>query len=275
MVDRRPTATASRTVVEHAHDLLAAMPHAQMPAPWCHEHHSRPDEHAVGRLHDPHARQPVEPFGEAARELGRNVLHDEDRHWQIGGQEWNHGPQGLRATSRSTDHNRVEACRCGGPKRPLHRRRRGGHNRSPHALPDGGQLLGKLALDGVARDVQVAARGLEHEVEGALHQGGDRRRRSLCGETADHDRPWRQPTLLECPQHLDPVPARHLDVERDDVRPDPRDEFHCRVAVGGRSDNLHSRDPAEDREEHLPVEGRIVHHDNLENAFKHGANRDW
>jgi hypothetical protein len=81
--------------------------------------------------------------------------------------------------------------------------------------------------------------------------------------------------LLQCPQHLDPVPTRHLHVERDDVGPRPRDEFHRRVAVGGRSDDLDTRDPSEDREEHLPVEGRIVDHDNLENAFKHGATRCW
>jgi hypothetical protein len=203
MVDRRPTAPTARTVVEQAHDPIATLRQAKMTAPRRHEGPARRDNHAVGRLHDPQSRHPVESLGEAARELGRNVLHDEDRHRQIRGQQGDHGPQGLGTTGGRADHNGVEVSRLEsrleGPGRPLVRRRRCGHNRRPHAQPYGGQLLGKLPLDDFASDMQVEACRLEDEVEGTLHQGGDRRRRSLCGEAADHDRPWRQPTLLECP----------------------------------------------------------------------------
>ncbi len=274
MIDRRPTATTPRTVVEHTHDLLAATPHAKMPAPRCHEHPARPDNHAVGRLHDPHSRHPGEPFGKAGRELGRNVLHDEDRHRKIGGQEWNHRPQGRGATGGRTDHDGIEASGRGGPGPPRWRRQRRGHRRRPDALPYGGQLLGEFSLDDLPRGVQIEAGGLEDEVEGPLHQGCDRRRCSLGGEAAHHDRPRRQSALFECPQHLDPVPPRHLHIERDHVGPDPRDEVYRRVAVRSRSDDLHPRNPAEDREKHLPVEPGIIDHDNLENACEHGATRD-
>jgi hypothetical protein len=150
MIDRRPTATTPRTVVEHTHDLLTAMHQPKMPASRCHEHPARPDNHAIGRLHDPHSRHPGEPFGKAGRELGRNVLHDEDRHWKIGGQEWDHRPQSLGATGGRTDHDGIEASGRGGPGPPRWRRQRRGHSRSPHALPYGGQLLCEFSLDHVA-----------------------------------------------------------------------------------------------------------------------------
>ena len=46
-----------------------------------------------------------------------------------------------------------------------------------------------------------------------------------------------------------------------------------RIAIGSRSDDLHPRNPAEDREKHLPIEPGIIDHDNLENACEHGATR--
>jgi hypothetical protein len=54
--------------------------------------------------------------------------------------------------------------------------------------------------------VQIDTGGLEDEVECPLHQRRDRRRRPLCGEAADHDRPRSEASLLQGTEHLDAVP---------------------------------------------------------------------
>jgi hypothetical protein len=257
----------SGLVVEPDADLPAAPPDLHVAAGRSNEDGAAGHEVALCRFaHLDHAAR-VQALGQRAREAHRHVLDDEHRAGQRFRQPRDDGLQGRGAAGGGADHDHLGAGRVLGgkdlgPHLPYQRRRAQARprDRGQHAH------LG-LQLPFEPQEVHVALDGrLVHEVHRAQLQAAEGDLGPLLrlrGE--EEDGGWT--VRHDAPQGLEPVHARHLDVEGDHVRPQVEGLFPAFLAVHGHAHHLDVGRGAEHAGEGLAHERGIVDDEHAD----HGA----
>jgi hypothetical protein len=226
---------------------------------------------AVGRLLHADAAAAVQPLREGVREALRHVLDDDDAR-RVGGQRGQHLAQRLGAAGRRADRDHRRGALQQGPRRHRHRRARGRrrHRRGPRradagagrGLHLGADLLGEGHRPGAHVDGRLG-----DEVDRAQLQRAERSGAAALGERRHHD-DGRRPLPHDGLETGEPVLARHLDVERDDVGREQRELRPGDQAVARDAHHLDPGIAAEDLREELAHQRRVVHHEHAHPAHR-------
>ena len=148
----------------------------------------------------------------------------------------------------------AEAAQARGRLRLWLRRRLYGSRRTQPGRRRGTHLARQIVPQ-LAHRVRPAR--LRQHVHGAIFQRPESRRAGWLRQTADHDRRQRM-EMHQLLQKRQPVHARHLDIQRQHIRPQRQDLVPRHVGIRRRAHDLDIRLPRQRIRQNAPHDRRIV-----------------
>jgi hypothetical protein len=208
----------------------------------------------------------VESAGERTCEVGGHVLGNDDGR-RLGGNRGDHLVKGRRSAGADADGDDHAfgdvATERGGQDRRAHPA-----ERSSITLGRGAEGMDDLVAESPERGGPLAD-GLGDVIHSAQAEGLQRGFGALLRFRGDHND--RQRALFHHPgEDLEAVEARHLDVERDDIRLELENLLEALGAVLGGGDHLNAFSAGEGALENSPHENRVV---DDEDASIHSSGR--
>jgi hypothetical protein len=274
-VHRRPLMVHLRAVLDARVVARAGELQHEVLVPGGDERDARHHRVAVARLAHVHRAQAVEAIGEGRGEVLGHVLHDH-RARRVGRQRAQHVLDGLRAAGRGADGQHLvrgleqRPARStvegevvvvgrregdGAPCRYGRQRRGGGLGGARDARAGGGAHGTRQVADDPLRGERRSRLG--DDLHGAQGEGAHRGLAVARRQRADDHHRYRE-VAHELRQEAQPIHARHLDVERDDVGAQAQDLLAGDVRIDGGADDLDVGVLAELLAEDLPYQRGVV-----------------